>query len=56
MPLFNSILTNVNKLQYKKPAIDVIINLIELQTVELKFFTLMNLLVHREKINFDKQI
>ena len=29
MPLFNSILTSLNKLQYKKPSVNVIVNLIE---------------------------
>ena len=57
MPLFNSILTNLNKLQYKKPAIDVIINLIEFtKSNELKFYTLDEEGGSREKINFDKQI
>ncbi len=57
MPLFNSILTNLNKLQYKKPSIDVIINLIEFtKSNKLKSNTHIENSDHKEKINFNKKI
>lgn len=58
MPLFNSILTSLNKLQYKKPSINVIVNLIEFTKNNKEEFFSEN---HRnqndsEKVSFNKKI
>ena len=58
MPLFNSILTSLNKLEYKKPSINVIINLIEFTKNNKEQFLVVEDLKKndKEKITFNKKI
>ena len=59
MPLFNSILTSLNKLQYKKPSIEVIVNLIDFTKQRKKiqeFSDVENSKKKNFKIKFNKNI
>lgn len=58
MPVFNSVLTSLNKLQYKKPSIDVIINLLEFtKNNKLKSITSDETKQNNnQNINFKKRI
>ena len=58
MPLFNSILTSLNKLEYKKPSVNVIINLIEFTKNNKEQFLVVEDLKKndKEKITFNKKI
>ena len=58
MPLFNSILTSLNKLEYKKPSVNVIINLIEFTKNNKEQFLVVEDLKKndKEKIAFNKNI
>eukprot|EP00918_Siedleckia_nematoides_P035340 GHVU01076768.1.p1 GENE.GHVU01076768.1~~GHVU01076768.1.p1 ORF type:complete len:366 (+),score=7.19 GHVU01076768.1:265-1362(+) len=44
MPIFNSILTSLNKLQYKKPSVDIIVDLIKSTIMSTDGFLYCNLL------------
>lgn len=58
MPLFNSILTSLNKLQYKKPSVNVIVNLIEFTKNNKEISLPANYTNEKndEKVSFNRKI